>query len=45
MEHVSLNKHLNAENTGRKIFYQIIKDEVEKYSSEYVYELRCGYGN
>ena len=45
MEHVSLNKHLNAENRGKRIFYQTIKDKVEKYSSEYVYELECGYGN
>ena len=29
---------------SRKIFYQIIKDKVEKYSSEYVCELGCGYG-
>lgn len=29
---------------GRRIFYQTIKDKVEKYSSEYVCELGCGYG-
>lgn len=29
---------------ARKIYYQIIKEQVEKYGSEYFCELGCGYG-